>query len=66
MSNKIHSNNNEQKKRGPGQPPKPAHLKRRSKHFKLAPDVCDWLDRQDKPQTELVETAIRQTYGIDK
>ena len=53
------------KNRRAGRPPVPEHLKRRSKHFKLAPDVCDWLDSQAKPQTTLVEEAIRKTYGLN-
>ena len=55
----------EVKKRGPGRPPAPDHLKRRSHHFKLAPDISQWLSEQSGSKTELVESALRKTYGID-
>lgn len=51
---------------GAGQPRKdPSELKR-PMSLKLSPFVMDWLDAQDTPKAQMIETAIIEYYKIKR
>jgi hypothetical protein len=50
--------------KGPGRPPLPKHLKRRSIHIKLTPEAIKALDKIGNNRTRIIEYALEKTYNI--